>query len=62
MPILVVAAAQDRLMDAYNSYAMVRRLANATLVIYGDAGHAFLFQHPSEFARRVLDFLAGVST
>jgi pimeloyl-ACP methyl ester carboxylesterase len=62
MPILVAAGAQDRLMDAYNSYAMVRRLPNATLVIYGDAGHAFLFQHPSEFARRVLDFLAGVST
>jgi pimeloyl-ACP methyl ester carboxylesterase len=62
MPILIAAGAQDRLMDAYNSYAMVRRLPNATLVIYGDAGHAFLFQHPSEFARRVLDFLARVST
>jgi pimeloyl-ACP methyl ester carboxylesterase len=62
MPILVAAGAQDRLMDAYNSYATVRRLSNATLVIYGDAGHAFLFQHPSEFAREVVAFLAGVST
>lgn len=62
MPILVAAGAQDRLMDAYNSYAMVRRLSNATLVIYGDAGHAFLFQHPIAFAREVVDFLAGVST
>jgi pimeloyl-ACP methyl ester carboxylesterase len=62
MPILVAAGAQDRLMDAYNSYAMVRRLPNATLMIYGDAGHAFLFQHPNEFARQVVDFLAGVST
>jgi pimeloyl-ACP methyl ester carboxylesterase len=62
MPILIAAGAQDRLMDAYNSYAMVRRLPNATLVVYGDAGHAVLFQHPSEFARQVMDFLAGVST
>jgi pimeloyl-ACP methyl ester carboxylesterase len=62
MPVLIAAGAQDRLMDAYNSYAMVRRLSNATPVIYGDAGHAFLFQHPSEFARQVVDFLSGVST
>jgi pimeloyl-ACP methyl ester carboxylesterase len=57
MPILVAAGAQDRLMDAFHSYAMVRRLPNANLLIYGDAGHAFLFQHAVEFARAVLDFV-----
>jgi pimeloyl-ACP methyl ester carboxylesterase len=59
MPILIAAGGQDRLMDAYNSYAMVRRLANANLIIYGDAGHAFLFQHAEAFGRQVLDFLSA---
>jgi pimeloyl-ACP methyl ester carboxylesterase len=59
MPILIAAGAQDRLMDAYNSYAMVRRLPNANLIIYGDSGHAFLFQHAEAFGRHVLDFLSA---
>src|ERR1700733_2329292 len=59
MPILIAAGAQDRLMDAYNSYAMVRRLPNANLIIYGDAAHAFVFQHAQAFARQVLDFLGA---
>lgn len=59
MPILIAAGAQDRLMDAYNSYAMVRRLPNASLIIYGDAGDAFLFQHAEAFGRQVLDFLSA---
>jgi pimeloyl-ACP methyl ester carboxylesterase len=59
MPILVAAGAQDRLMDAYNSYAMVRRLPNANLIVYGDAGHAFLFQHAQAFGRQVLAFLSA---
>jgi pimeloyl-ACP methyl ester carboxylesterase len=59
MPILIAAGAQDRLMDAYNSYAMVRQLPNANLLIYGDAGHAFLFQHAEAFGRAVLDFLSA---
>lgn len=61
MPVLVAAGAQDRLMDAYHSYAMVRRLSNGILLIYGDAGHAFLFQHPAAFGRQVLDFLSSAS-
>jgi hypothetical protein len=30
-----------------------------TLIIYGDAGHAFLFQHAESFGRQVLDFLSA---
>jgi pimeloyl-ACP methyl ester carboxylesterase len=59
MPILIASGAQDRLMDAYNAYAMVRRLPNANLIIYGDAGHAFLFQHAEAFGRQVLGFLSA---
>jgi pimeloyl-ACP methyl ester carboxylesterase len=47
-------------MDADNSYAMVRKLSNANLLVYGDAGHAFLFQHAQHFGRHVLDFLRQV--
>jgi pimeloyl-ACP methyl ester carboxylesterase len=61
MPILVAAGAQDRLMDAYHSYAIVRRLPNAMLLIYGDAGHAFVFQHAQEFGHRVLEFLGSAA-
>jgi pimeloyl-ACP methyl ester carboxylesterase len=57
MPILVAAGAHDKLMDAYHSYAMVRRLSNADLILYCDAGHAFLFQHAEHFGRLVIDFL-----
>lgn len=60
LPMLVAAGAQDRLMDADNSYAMVRKLSNANLLVYGDAGHAFLFQHAQHFGRHVLDFLRQV--
>jgi pimeloyl-ACP methyl ester carboxylesterase len=59
MPILIAGGAQDRLMDADNSDAMVRRLPNATLIVYGDAGHAFLVQHAEAFGRQVLDFLSA---
>ncbi len=57
MPLLIAAGAHDRLMDACHSYAMVRRLSNADLVLYGDAGHAFLFQHADAFGRLVCEFL-----
>ncbi len=57
MPVLLAAGAHDRLMDAYHSYAMVRRLASANLLLYGDAGHAFLFQHADAFGRLVCEFL-----
>ncbi|QMU73055.1 alpha/beta fold hydrolase [Streptacidiphilus sp. P02-A3a] len=57
LPVLVAGGAHDLLMDAYHSFAMVRRLPDATLVLYSDAGHAFLFQHAEVFGRQVLDFL-----
>jgi pimeloyl-ACP methyl ester carboxylesterase len=56
-PTLVANGAHDVMVDSGNSFAMVERMANATALFYGDAGHGFLFQHPEEFARVVLDFL-----
>jgi pimeloyl-ACP methyl ester carboxylesterase len=56
-PTLVANGAHDVMVDSGNSFAMVQRMPNANAVFYGDAGHGFLFQHPDEFARMVLDFL-----
>lgn len=58
MPVLLSEGAHDVIVDPGDSFAMVKRLTNATAVFYGDSGHAFLFQHPDEFGRVVLDFLA----
>ncbi|MET9691868.1 hypothetical protein ABZY81_25865 [Streptomyces sp. NPDC006514] len=44
---------------AFAPYAMSQRLADSKVVIYGDAGHGFLFQHPEEFGGEVLRFLVG---
>jgi pimeloyl-ACP methyl ester carboxylesterase len=59
LPVLVGAGAQDLLIHAFNAYSMSQRLPDAKIVIYSDAGHAFLFQHPGDFAREVLAFLAA---
>ncbi len=34
-----------------------QRLPNAKVILYSDAGHAFLFQHAEEFGHEVLRFL-----
>jgi pimeloyl-ACP methyl ester carboxylesterase len=57
MPVLVANGARDVMIDAYASFAMVRVLPDAKLVLYSDAGHGFLFQHVEDFAREVLAFL-----
>jgi pimeloyl-ACP methyl ester carboxylesterase len=57
IPVLVANGAHDVMVDAGDSFAMVQRMKNATALFYGDAGHAFLFQHPDEFGKATLDFL-----
>jgi len=39
------------------SYAMSQRLPHAKVILFSDAGHAFLFQHAQEFGHEVLRFL-----
>ena len=57
IPVLVANGTQDVMVHAYNSYAMVQKLLDGTLVLYPDAGHGFLFQVPERFGRQVVDFL-----
>ncbi|WP_224366215.1 alpha/beta fold hydrolase [Hyalangium versicolor] len=56
-PTLVANGDNDIMVPTTNSYLMARHLANAQLRIYPDAGHAFLFQYPEEFAADVNRFL-----
>jgi len=45
------------MIGALASYAMSQRLPHAKVIVYSDAGHAFLFQHAEEFGHEVLRFL-----
>lgn len=56
-PALVANGAHDVMIHAYNSYAMSQRMPNARLLLYPDAGHGFLFQHPDHFGRQINEFL-----
>lgn len=58
IPVLVANGAHDVMVHAEHSFRMSQRLRNATTVIYSDAGHGFLFQHPERFGATVLRFLA----
>jgi pimeloyl-ACP methyl ester carboxylesterase len=57
LPVLVANGAHDVMVHAYASYAMSQRLRNGKVVLYSDAGHAFLFQHDEDFAHEILEFL-----
>ncbi len=57
LPVLIANGLHDVMIDAYASYAMAQRLPNAKVILYSDAGHGFLFQHPEEFGHDVLRFL-----
>lgn len=56
-PVLYANGAHDVMIDAFASYAAVQELPNAKLVLYSDAGHAFLFQHLEDFTAEVKTFL-----
>src|SRR5260370_31983294 len=57
LPVLVANGGHDVMIHAYASYAMSQRLPNAKVILYSDAGHAFLFQHAGDFGHEVLNFL-----
>jgi len=57
-PVLYATGAHDVMIDPYGSYAAAQVLPNAKLLIYSDAGHAFLFQHATDFVAQIGYFLA----
>ncbi|MFF7648136.1 alpha/beta fold hydrolase [Streptomyces canus] len=56
-PVLVANGDNDRMVPTKNSADMVRRLPNAELVIYPDAGHGGIFQFHEQFVPAALEFL-----
>jgi len=57
-PVLVVNGDADRMVPSSNSVDLARRLPNAQLILYRDAGHGGIFQYHQEFVQEVLKFLA----
>jgi pimeloyl-ACP methyl ester carboxylesterase len=57
LPVLVANGVKDVMIPPEHSFAVARTAPNAKLVLYPDAGHAFLFQYAEEFSREVLAFL-----
>jgi len=60
-PVLVANGVEDVMIPTYQSFALVQALPNATLVIYPDSGHAFMFQFPEAFAGEVNRFLGSAA-
>lgn len=56
-PVLVANGDSDRMVPSSNSADLARRLPNAELVIYEDAGHGGIFQYHEKFIKRALQFL-----
>jgi len=56
-PVLVANGDRDKMVPSSNSVDMARRLPNAQLVIYDDAGHGGILQYHEAFVKKALEFL-----
>ena len=58
-PVLVANGDQDKMVPSSNSVELARRLPNAELVLYEDAGHGGIFQYHEQFVAKVRAFLGS---
>jgi pimeloyl-ACP methyl ester carboxylesterase len=56
-PVLVANGDDDVMVPTSNSFELARRLPNAQLSIFPDAGHGGIFQHHAVFVAQALGFL-----
>jgi pimeloyl-ACP methyl ester carboxylesterase len=56
-PVLVANGDHDKMVPSSNSVDLARRLPNAELVLYEDAGHGGIFQYHEAFVKKALQFL-----
>jgi pimeloyl-ACP methyl ester carboxylesterase len=56
-PVLVANGEHDTMVPSSNSVDLARRLPNAELVLYEDAGHGGVFQYHEAFVKKALEFL-----
>lgn len=59
IPVLIANGDSDIMVPTALSRDMARRMPNAQLVIYEDAGHGGIFQYHQDFVSRALAFLAA---
>jgi pimeloyl-ACP methyl ester carboxylesterase len=57
IPVLVANGENDIMVPTVNTTDIARRIPNAQLVIYQDAGHGGIFQNHTDFVRKTLSFL-----
>jgi pimeloyl-ACP methyl ester carboxylesterase len=58
-PVLVANGDHDLMVPSSNSADLARRLPNARLKLYPDAGHGGVFQYHDDFVAEVLEFLSS---
>jgi pimeloyl-ACP methyl ester carboxylesterase len=58
-PVLYANGLHDVMIPAVASYKAVEHVPGSTLLLYSDAGHAFLFQHIDEFVAQIDLFLGN---
>ncbi|AHB47840.1 peroxidase (Non-Heme peroxidase) [Hyphomicrobium nitrativorans NL23] len=56
-PTFIANGDRDIMVPTINSFELARRLPNAQLSIFPDAGHGGIFQYHEIFVKQVLDFL-----
>ncbi len=56
-PVLVANGDHDKMVPSSNSVDLARRLPNAELVLYEDAGHGGVFQYHEAFVKKAVEFL-----
>ena len=57
IPVLIANGDNDIMVPTVNSTDMARRIPNAQLIIYEDAGHGAIFQNHANFVAKALAFL-----
>jgi pimeloyl-ACP methyl ester carboxylesterase len=60
-PTLIADGTDDQVAPVANDHILARLIPGVRLVLYPDAGHAFLFQDWTRFAALVESFLTGPS-
>lgn len=58
LPVFIANGDDDRMIPPRYSHLLAGLIDNATIKIYPDAAHGFLFQHHAEFAKDVQAFLS----
>jgi pimeloyl-ACP methyl ester carboxylesterase len=56
IPVLVANGIADVMIPAEHSFAIARNVPNAKVILYPNAGHAFLFQYAYDFSGRFSNF------